>query len=325
MKSIKDSFIKDSEGVYRRGKFYIKNNKIYRESDNLNESRIVPETDIKDIVDSYVTIGEAIRSVINYSTTIGQPPRTSDIFINRTTNGYKPTEKYSSKDTVAIVTSSNNVLAIRCKDVTPQFDDSLRLTDKEDLPVEPKEEKTFITNANEKDKPTIEDITKKELKESDYSDIYGEDVDYTNVRKFISGLRAICDKSKEDGFNFYDKFEKAINSLSNVCADLEEFYEDHLDESQKKVKESAEDIHNFWKKVDDGEIKVGDIIETSGAGDVEILALNKAADYILVNRPGIEYVAAWAPALNDEGKLFWGQGHYFWDEQSAKEYFDSKK
>ena len=63
------------------------------------------------------------------------------------------------------------------------------------------------------------------LKESDYSDIYGEEVDYTEMRKFVDAMRAICDQAETDGFNSVDKFTNAINAVSDIVMDLEEFYE----------------------------------------------------------------------------------------------------
>ena len=91
------------------------------------------------------------------------------------------------------------------------------------------------------------------------------------------------------------------------------------------VNESAEGVQAFWDKVDAGEIKVGDTIPTDGAGDVEILDLDKGADYALIKRSaGYQpYVAAWAPEFNGNA-LVWGQGHYFTDEADAREYFNEK-
>lgn len=63
------------------------------------------------------------------------------------------------------------------------------------------------------------------LKESDYSDIYGEEVDYTEMRRIVDAMRAICDQAEADGFNFVDKFTNAVNAVSDIVMDLEEFYE----------------------------------------------------------------------------------------------------
>ena len=95
-----------------------------------------------------------------------------------------------------------------------------------------------------------------------------------------------------------------------------------FNQNESNITESAEDIDAFWSKG----FKAGDSIESSGAGTIEVIDLNKDADYILLKRQ-TEYqpfVAAWAPQLNDEGKLFWGQGHYFTTEEDARKYFDSK-
>lgn len=161
MTDIRKGFIKDSEGVYRRGRFYIKDGKILR------ESKLVPAGTVEEVKDTYVTAQEAIRSVLAYSTTIGAPVRTTDVFINKVGNTFKPSDSYSSTDTVAVVTSSNNVLTVRVADVTPQYDESLRLTDKADLPQDPKETKEFISNAKDKEFDNIEEVTKKELSESE--------------------------------------------------------------------------------------------------------------------------------------------------------------
>lgn len=64
----------------------------------------------------------------------------------------------------------------------------------------------------------------KNIKESEYEELYGESTDYTEMRKMIAALRSICDKAEEDGFNFTGKFQASINGLSEVLEDLEDFY-----------------------------------------------------------------------------------------------------
>lgn len=77
---------------------------------------------------------------------------------------------------------------------------------------------------------------KEDIKEGEYSDIYGEEVDYTDMRKLITALREICDKAENDGFHkVLYKFKRAVNDLSDISSDLEEFYEDN------SIKESEDE------------------------------------------------------------------------------------
>ena len=147
-------FIKDSEGVYRRGKFIFRDGKIIR------ESNIVPSNDLKEIKDNYTTMGECIRSVLAFPASIGEMPRTSDVYIDKVGNNYKPAKQFS-KNTVAVVTSQRQVIEIKAKDVTEQTDiNALENKDKEDKPANPKEIKDFSKPED------LEAKTKKELKES---------------------------------------------------------------------------------------------------------------------------------------------------------------
>lgn len=101
----------------------------------------------------------------------------------------------------------------------------------------------------------------------------------------------------------------------------------HTEKKHKSrfIKESAEGGKEFWDKVDAGEIKIGEKLDSDGAGDIDVLDLDKNADYILIKRNSDyqPFVAAWAPEFYN-GKLTWGQGHYFDTEDSAREYFNQK-
>ena len=141
---IPNGFIRDNDGVYRRGNFYIEGD-IIKRSKKLNESRIVPVDDAKEIGDNYTTLGEAIRSILAFSNTIGEMPRTSNVYIDKVNGVFKVSDKLSDA-TYAIVTSSDNVYTLKTDDITDADDvDALRLTDKDKLPVEPKAEKKFPT------------------------------------------------------------------------------------------------------------------------------------------------------------------------------------
>lgn len=124
-----------------------------------------------------------------------------------------------------------------------------------------------------------------------------------------------------DSTDFKDLVNKDKKDLPKNAKSLKTFSSDKPKDFDK-LKESAEDVEKFWSQG----FKIGDTIDSSGAGRVEILDLNKDADYILIKRQtGFQpFVACWAPSINEEGKLYWGQGHYFSTEEEAKEYFNSK-
>ena len=45
------------------------------------------------------------------------------------------------------------------------------------------------------------------------------------MRQMVEALRAIAEQADEDGYSGIRHFENAINLLSRVYSDLEEFYE----------------------------------------------------------------------------------------------------
>lgn len=144
-------FIKDSEGVYRKGNFVYKNGRVIR------ESQIVPEGTIKDLKDDdFITLDECIRSILAYSTTIGDTnPRATNVYIDKIGNSYKPA-KSLSKNTVAVVMSNRQVMELKPRYVLDQDDNSkLKNKDKEDKPIKVKTIKDFS-------KPTEFDKLKKE-------------------------------------------------------------------------------------------------------------------------------------------------------------------
>lgn len=169
---------------------------------------------------------------------------------------------------------------------------------------------------------------------------------------FLSYVRKACEDwmsehRSPDSFYESDKERgnESIDELNNHLVDLKKIIDEegsideellkakvdemldllagYKEEMNKSLNESAEGGKAFWEKG----FKPGDKIESSGAGEIELIDLDKGADYVLLKRNSSyqPYVAAWAPSLNDEGKLYWGQGHYYSDENEAREYFNSKK
>lgn len=116
---------------------------------------------------------------------------------------------------------------------------------------------------------------------------------------------------------------KKVEDLADTVEPSKEGGKKKKSPSKKKkaIKESLEDNQSFWAKG----FKPGDRLKTS-VGEVEILELNQAGDYILVNRgTGYQpFVAAWCPCL-DGDELYWGQGHYYDNEEDAREYFNKTK
>lgn len=132
-------FIKDAEGIYRKGNFIYKNGRIIR------ESQIVPEGTIKDLKDDdFITLDECIRSILAYSTTIGDTnPRATNVYIDKIGNSYKPA-KALSKNTVAVVMSNRQVMELKPRNVLDQDDNSkLKNKDKENKPAKAKVIKDF--------------------------------------------------------------------------------------------------------------------------------------------------------------------------------------
>lgn len=127
---------------------------------------------------------------------------------------------------------------------------------------------------------------------------------------------------------FTSTLEKTVNAYMDKYPELQESCKKKG--KKKAIKESAENGNLFWDKLRNNEIAEGMYVKTRGAGDAKILDVDSRSDYILVKLSNAKYqpyIAAWAPEWYEDdkkGNLTWGQGHYFSDEGSAKEYFEEK-
>ena len=341
-------FIKDSEGVYRRGNFVFKDNKIFRES-----------ATIEKLKENYPTMQDCIRDVLSFYSILGDKPRTTNVYIDKAGKGFKSSEKFS-KNTVAVVTPDRNVFEVNTTNIGDSTDfKDLVNKDKKDLPKNAKSLKTFSSDKPkdfDKLKESSKDrkskackLSNKEWLSKDNLDKYSKGIIYADtglapdwsedsLDKTIKRLKKEASKYnvevisvEETPYSYFDTILKgelkniakfiypgdSIQSAINECINNLE-----VGTEIKNLKESAEDVEKFWSQG----FKIGDTIDSSGAGRVEILDLNKDADYILIKRQtGFQpFVACWAPSINEEGKLYWGQGHYFSTEEEAKEYFSSK-
>ena len=161
-------FIKDSEGVYRKGNFIYKDGKIIR------ESQIVPKGTIEDLKDDFITLDECIRSILSFSTTIGDVnPRATNVYIDKVGENYKPSKKLS-KNTVAVVMSNRQVMELKPREVLDQDSSKLK---PEEKPIEPKVIKDF-SKPVEFDKLKESADSTKEYRRSEFNKIKLNDGNY---------------------------------------------------------------------------------------------------------------------------------------------------
>ena len=161
-------FIKDSEGVYRKGNFIYKDGKIIR------ESQIVPKGTIEDLKDDFITLDECIRSILSFSTTIGDVnPRATNVYIDKVGENYKPSKKLS-KNTVAVVMSNRQVMELKPREVLDQDSSKLK---PEEKPIEPKVIKDF-SKPVEFDKLKESVDSTKEYRRSEFNKIKLNDGNY---------------------------------------------------------------------------------------------------------------------------------------------------
>lgn len=136
------------------------------------------------------------------------------------------------------------------------------------------------------------------------------------IKELEDRLGEILVLEKEPGLDVYDVADYAMEK-ADLYGRLDELNNELYELTKGNINESAEGVAEFWEKG----INVGDKVDAS-FGEVEILDVDKDNNYILIKRETDydPYVAAWAPEYSD-GKLVWGQGHYFNDLDSAKKYF----
>lgn len=208
-------FIKDSEGTYRKGNFIFKDGKIMR------ESSIVPEGTIEDLKDDYVTLDECIRAVLAFPASIGEEPRTTNVYIDKSGKGFKVAKKLG-KNTVAVVMSNRQVMDLKPRDIPEQTDTKvLENKDKEDKPQKPKAIKSF---AKPKELDKIKESQKRiKLVESDATPEFLNDLKNllnTHCRVDISEMRFKDGNSDVVEIVFPNGYSKTagIGADSNLAA-----------------------------------------------------------------------------------------------------------
>lgn len=180
--NIPKGFIKESDGNYRRGKF------IFKEGHIVRESTLLPNEESKDDVLSNTsdTIEEAIRLALSYNSDMGNPTRKDNLFITKSGDAYKIDDKESS-NTVAIITTDNNVYRLDFTDITNQDDTNKLKSDDKDNAKSPSEVKDLNTKPVEL-KESTELVYTKEVRTKDGKEsmmFTDETSDYSAIKQFI--------------------------------------------------------------------------------------------------------------------------------------------
>lgn len=140
--NIPKGFIKDSNGVYRRGNY------IYSGGEIIKESTLLPnEESLEEVkeVSEYDTLDEAIRLALSYNSDLGNPTRKDNIYIVESKGKYSISDK-DSKNAVAIITPDNNVYETKFTEVINQDDNKELKSDDKDNAKAPKEIKEIETD-----------------------------------------------------------------------------------------------------------------------------------------------------------------------------------
>lgn len=138
--NIPRGFIEDENGVLRR------NNYIFKEGQILKEETLLPnEEAVNSLLDSTVpSLDEAIRLALSYNSDTGNPTRDFNIYINKSGEEFKITDK-QNKDTVAIITTDNNTYQLEPTPIINQDDTEALKSDDKDNAKAPEEIKDLNT------------------------------------------------------------------------------------------------------------------------------------------------------------------------------------
>ena len=152
---IPKGFIKDSNGVYRRGRY------ILHEGHIIREATLLPNNESKEDIyqKEFDTLEACINAVLAYSSDIGEAPRINNLYIKKSGDTYKVSET-ESKDDEAIITPDNNVYTLNMTEVINSEDtEALKSTD-EDNAKAPKEEKELPSEPKELDESEDKEFIK---------------------------------------------------------------------------------------------------------------------------------------------------------------------
>lgn len=228
-------FIKDSKGVYRRGNYVYENERILKASDY---TKALKESEEQ----VFLSPEECIRSIVEYSSTLGQALNTV-VYVNETKDGYVKSDKETDK-TVAIITPDNNVFTLYTEPVTEQTDtDTLKNEENAEAPKEQEPE------TKPKDQ---EDLKETDLKETSTDLIkLREDIkqagELEDIRNLV--LKVEDPELKKDLLNSIDSEDAKSygpvtaykSAVFNVCNIIDDYISDLNEADEDTAEETTEE------------------------------------------------------------------------------------
>ena len=153
--NIPRGFIKDSDGVYKRGNYIFSKGEIVRESTLLATAESKEE-----ITKRFTSQDEAERMILSYNSDVGNPTRDKNVFVNKDKDEYIISEKETNQ-TVSIITPDNNVYRLNVKDIKTMEDKDLATEDTVKVPekepeTKPIDQEKVLTEASEDEEVTDE-------------------------------------------------------------------------------------------------------------------------------------------------------------------------
>lgn len=250
-------FIKDSNGVYRRGNYIFKEGQITKESAPLLNDEAVEQIVEREYQDLDKAIADVLQSQ-DYKL-----PRDKDVYIMKSGDTYKASES-KGKDLVAIITTDNNVYDLTLKEI-PTIDDKELKPDKDEAKA-PEQSKEKVTDVEVKDASDVVNLSEaQDLKEYDDSH-----VSVRQLSETLELLQALIDLADEKG---EDSVKAEYNAPHVTCLSYpgigyipltEDIYydgtnEDYFREGHVKIKEgeqiNQEQFVKLMKQVNDLEIE----------------------------------------------------------------------
>ena len=133
-----------------------------------------------------------------------------------------------------------------------------------------------------------------------------------NLKKYIYTLNILDGNALESS-----DFEKADKYFDNED-EQKKFYQ--AIKNSKNVKDVAMSTSSKNESLRE-DVEMKQLFHNDNGTDYEIIERSKSKKHALLNK-GPQWIIAWNCPENNEGS--WGQGHYFFDEESARKTWEEK-